>query len=551
MTTQKGCGLGCLTIFVVIAILSVISTEYAAAVLAIMMVLALPLVGMHLALRNKPYYSNNLPKIWFGVLGVTLILAIPLARSIPSDSSDNSDGSEVVEGNTDATETTADGNNAIVQTDSGPSTANTDDAKTGDGNSSRTQNALVETDSSSHSPSNAQSTTRTQKTPDVDKKGIPTLVGPLCDYAGIFTSKQASELEKKLLAFENAEIPAQFVVLTLRKLPEGKTEASYSQEIGEAWGLGQEGVDNGLLLLFALEDRAVFLATGYGMEGDLPDGKCGSLCRRAVPAFRRGEYPEGIVKIVDGVDEVLNHGKYMAQAMATIDSALEGFPGSERFHDTSGHFTDEHKARLTELLEQASGSSNLNLHFLYIPEMHGLPTDQIADIAWERLAATDSQAALLFFSLEGRARGSAVRVPQGTELPKSFNYTLKYAISSDTEEGHYNSVGRVILEFEEAFIGKHPKGWWEFNTAYGIGQIILWIFISGFAGFILLVIGVAIWETIDDKRHPEHAEARRRARASSYSSSSSSYHSSSSSSSHSSYSGGGGHFGGGGGGSRW
>ncbi|MCQ2397223.1 MAG: TPM domain-containing protein [Lentisphaeria bacterium] len=496
MSTKKGFGIGCLTIAVIAFVLSIFFMEYAASVLALTIFIFPVAALVHYFMRDGDFFEKHGGNFWAGIIVVTMLLAIPLSRSLDVPSTDDPENSELVD-----------------------SQSKTDAAAVYDGN------------------------------------GIPKLLGPICDYAGIFSEKEAAELEKRLLAFENAEIPAQFVVLTLKKLPSGKTESAYAQEIGDAWRLGKEGVDNGLLLLFALEDRAVFLATGYGLEGDLPDGKCGSLCRLAIPSFKNGKYANGIAQIVDGVDQVLNHNRYFANAVTMLEEELKDFPGAERFHDNSEHFTPEHRARLTELLEQASENSNYNLHFLHLPQMHGLTTDEIADKAWERLKASDPQAALLFYSLDGKVRASAIRTPEDVMLPNSFQYSLKYSRDHEKEKQQYESSARVILEFEEAFTGKHPKGWWSFNLLYGILVIIFWIVGIGGIAFILYIAGFIIWSIIDERRHPEKAAARRASSSSSHSSyssySSHSHYSGGGSSGGSHFGGGGGRFGGGGGGARW
>jgi uncharacterized protein len=66
-------------------------------------------------------------------------------------------------------------------------------------------------------------------------------------------------------------------------------------QIAEAWKPGAAGKDNGVVFLVAVHDREMFILTGYGVEGVLPDGKVGEIRDRlAAPAFRRGDYARGI-----------------------------------------------------------------------------------------------------------------------------------------------------------------------------------------------------------------------------------------------------------------
>jgi uncharacterized protein len=67
----------------------------------------------------------------------------------------------------------------------------------------------------------------------------------------------------------------------------------------EQWKLGQQGEDNGALLLVSLGDRAVRIETGYGLEGTLTDAKSGLIIRNVIaPRFREGKYGAGILEAV-------------------------------------------------------------------------------------------------------------------------------------------------------------------------------------------------------------------------------------------------------------
>ncbi|HEX9902792.1 MAG TPA: TPM domain-containing protein, partial [Acidobacteriota bacterium] len=124
---------------------------------------------------------------------------------------------------------------------------------------------------------------------------VPGLKGRVNDYARILEPEQEAALENNLAAIESS-ITAQFVLLTIPSL-EGEPLEDFSLRVAEAWKLGQKGADNGLLMLVAVEDRAIRIEVGYGLEGTLPDGKCGTIIRQViVPEFRNGNYYTGIFK---------------------------------------------------------------------------------------------------------------------------------------------------------------------------------------------------------------------------------------------------------------
>ncbi|QDH78500.1 TPM domain-containing protein [Echinicola soli] len=113
------------------------------------------------------------------------------------------------------------------------------------------------------------------------------------DFSQTLSASEQAALEQKLVAY-NDSTSSQITVVLMGSV--GQYDISdYAFQLGEKWGIGQEGKDNGLLILAAIQDRKVFIATGYGMEGAVPD----ALARRIVdnvivPAFKREAYFEGL-----------------------------------------------------------------------------------------------------------------------------------------------------------------------------------------------------------------------------------------------------------------
>jgi uncharacterized protein len=76
--------------------------------------------------------------------------------------------------------------------------------------------------------------------------------------------------------------------------------------LAEAWKPGDRDKDNGVLFLVAVEDRELFIATGYGIEGALPDGLVGEIRDRTiVPKFRAGDVAGGIEAGVDRMAAII------------------------------------------------------------------------------------------------------------------------------------------------------------------------------------------------------------------------------------------------------
>lgn len=130
---------------------------------------------------------------------------------------------------------------------------------------------------------------------------VPPLKSPVTDAAGILTPDQSAALDAKLRAFSDARGSQVAVLVVPTTQPEDIEQ--YAIRVAEAWQLGREGVDDGALLLVAVQDRRVRIEVGYGLEGALPDAIANRIIDQdIVPQFRGGDYYGGITA---GVDRML------------------------------------------------------------------------------------------------------------------------------------------------------------------------------------------------------------------------------------------------------
>jgi uncharacterized protein len=137
---------------------------------------------------------------------------------------------------------------------------------------------------------------------------FPPLTGRINDHAGLLSERDETELEAALAQFET-ETTNQIVVATLESL-QGLAIEEYGYQLGRQWGIGQEGKDNGALLIVAPEEREVRIEVGYGLEGELTDAVSRTIIETIIlPHFRQGDFPAGVKAGVAGMIETLN-GSY-------------------------------------------------------------------------------------------------------------------------------------------------------------------------------------------------------------------------------------------------
>lgn len=114
------------------------------------------------------------------------------------------------------------------------------------------------------------------------------------DYAGAVPDQIENQINA-LLKNLQARTGAQIAVVVIDST-EGIPHADYAVEFGHKWGVGGKEKDNGVVFLTAVKDREMYIATGYGVEGILPDGKVGRIRdEEIIPAFKQGNLPAGIV----------------------------------------------------------------------------------------------------------------------------------------------------------------------------------------------------------------------------------------------------------------
>lgn len=130
---------------------------------------------------------------------------------------------------------------------------------------------------------------------------IPPLTSSVTDLTGTLSPSEVAQLQRKLANFE-ARKGSQIAVLIL-STTRPETIEQYSIRVVDAWKLGRKGVDDGVLLLVAKQDRTVRIEVGYGLEGVLPDAIAKRIVEETiVPRFRQGNFAAGINA---GVDQII------------------------------------------------------------------------------------------------------------------------------------------------------------------------------------------------------------------------------------------------------
>jgi len=159
----------------------------------------------------------------------------------------------------------------------------------------------------------------------LDKTPVQDLVQ---DYAGILSEAEEQSLRQTLIAF-NDTVSNQVLIVTVTDLC-GYDKANFTYTLGEKWGVGKKGKNNGIVIMVKpkeIDGRGeTFIAPGYGLEGVLPDAIAKRIVENEmIPRFKDKDYYGGIVSAVSTVMSITS-GEFSADDYAKNDKIKNILP---------------------------------------------------------------------------------------------------------------------------------------------------------------------------------------------------------------------------------
>ena len=133
---------------------------------------------------------------------------------------------------------------------------------------------------------------------------IPEPNGYVTDLTDTLSYEEEIGLEAHIQEIEDATTAE--VGILLAPTTGDEVISTVAFEVGNEWGVGKKENDNGLMILVAIDDREWFMATGYGLEGTLPDAITKRVAERQFPHyFREGDYAGGLEAALDDIEGYL------------------------------------------------------------------------------------------------------------------------------------------------------------------------------------------------------------------------------------------------------
>ena len=134
------------------------------------------------------------------------------------------------------------------------------------------------------------------------------------DFAGVFTASQTESMQKRLDTL-SLTTGNQILVVTVTSL-DGYEISDYALQLGRKWGVGQKDKNNGLVIVVKIKNETkgqAYIATGYGLEGALPDATCKHIVdREMIPQFNNNDYYAGVNAALDVIIPIVK-GEYTSE----------------------------------------------------------------------------------------------------------------------------------------------------------------------------------------------------------------------------------------------
>jgi uncharacterized protein len=127
---------------------------------------------------------------------------------------------------------------------------------------------------------------------------VPEIRQPVTDLTGTLTAQQIATLDRQIRDLQARK--GNYMAILIVQTTGSEPIEEYSRHIAEAAKLRRPGVNDGLFILVAKQDRAVRIEVDYGLEGAVPDVLANRIIEQVIaPRFRAGDYFGGLQQAVE------------------------------------------------------------------------------------------------------------------------------------------------------------------------------------------------------------------------------------------------------------
>jgi len=166
----------------------------------------------------------------------------------------------------------------------------------------------------------------------VSAQSIPALTDTVNDFAHVIDPSSRAELDRRIRALRDTTGDTIVIATVPTFKPYGSID-EYAVKMFEngGRGIGDKGKDNGILIVVAVEDRALRIEVGYGLEGIVPDGFAGEVRDIIRPKFREGRYGEGLLAGTTALINRIAEGRGVVVPDVPVEPTRRASRSSGRF----------------------------------------------------------------------------------------------------------------------------------------------------------------------------------------------------------------------------
>ena len=114
-----------------------------------------------------------------------------------------------------------------------------------------------------------------------------------------------SRVSQSMLEWEHKyKTGVEMAVVTVNSM--GDYDAnSYALKIGNEWGVGKKGSNNGIIILICMETHDFYIATGYGIEYLVTDSKAKTITQEQIPLLKKGDFTQATINAINDLHSVI------------------------------------------------------------------------------------------------------------------------------------------------------------------------------------------------------------------------------------------------------
>lgn len=118
----------------------------------------------------------------------------------------------------------------------------------------------------------------------------------VCDFNHVLDKESLDVIESRI----NEAAGVEYGVALVSRMETNSYESvdgaakTYATTLHNRWGVGSEALQNGILIFVSIDDRAVYISCGKGLEAKLTDRALDLVIRHMAQYFRNKQYGQGI-----------------------------------------------------------------------------------------------------------------------------------------------------------------------------------------------------------------------------------------------------------------